>query len=44
MISFAKLILAIMAIVLLYEISYNIKALNNNLIEIIKWINARKEE
>lgn len=42
--SFAELILVLIVIVILLEISYNIKALNNNLIEIIKWINARKEE
>lgn len=42
--SFAELILALIAIVILLEISYNIKALNNNLIEIIKWLNARKEK
>jgi len=42
--SFAELILALIAIVILLEISYNIKALNNNLIELIKWLNARKEE
>lgn len=42
--SFANLILALIVIVILLEISYNIKALNNNLIEIIKWLNAKKEE
>ena len=42
--SFAELILALVVIVILLEISYNIKALNNNLIEIIKWLSARKEE
>lgn len=42
--SFAELILALIAIVILLEISYNIKALNSNLIEIMKWLNARKEE
>ena len=41
--SFAELILVLIAIVLLIEISYNIKALNNNLIELIKWIKAGKE-
>ena len=42
--SFAELILALIVIVILLEISYNIKALNNNLIELIKWLNARKEK
>ncbi len=42
--SFAELILALIAIVILLEISYNIKALNNNLIEIMKWLKARKEK
>lgn len=42
--SFAELILALIAIVTLLEISYNIKALNNNLIEIMKWLNTRKED
>lgn len=42
--SFVELILALTTIVILLEISYNIKALNNNIIEIIKWLNARKEE
>lgn len=42
--SFAALILALIAIVILLEVSYNIKVLNNNLIELIKWLNARKEE
>lgn len=38
--------LLLVVIVLLYEISYNIKALNNNIIEFIKLFNriAQKEE
>ena len=36
--------LLIVAIVLLYEISCNIKALNNNIIEIIKLLNRREQK
>lgn len=36
--------LLLVAIVLLYEISYNIKALNNNIIEIIKLLDKRAQK
>jgi hypothetical protein len=36
--------LLLVVIVLLYEISYNIKTLNNNIIEIIKLLNRRAQK
>ena len=44
--SIVEIIFAIIAIVLLYEVSYNIKAINNNLISLISLLEkyTRKEE
>ena len=44
--SIGEIIFAIIAVVLLYEVSYNIKAMNNNLISLISLLkkNARKED
>jgi hypothetical protein len=36
--------LLLVVIVLLYEISYNVKALNNNIIEIIKFLNSKAQK
>ena len=44
--SIVEIIFAIIAIVLLYEVSYNIKAINTNLISLISLLEkyAKKEE
>ena len=44
--SIGEIIFAIIVVVLLYEVSYNIRAINNNLISLISLLEkyARKEE
>ena len=41
-----EIIFAVVVVILLYEISYNIKAINNNLLSLISFLekSTRKEE